>query len=217
MEGKKHLEVRQARLVLLLIFSAGIAGHSIDMSRALMLRLTPEILFITGLLVLYPFLRSRNGRFLAWCSTTFAITYTVEYIGITRALPFGSYTYGDVLGFKLLGVPLIIGMNWVLVILGAVLIAQHLSENPFIAAAVAGLLAVLFDLVLEPVAISLNYWRWERGAPPLENYCAWYVLAFVMALIYRIFNVASSSNLPQYYFVIQLLFFLMMNLVLVRQ
>ena len=42
----------------------------------------------------------------------FSIGFLVEVIGVNYGIIFGNYTYGKVLGFKVLNVPLMIGVNW---------------------------------------------------------------------------------------------------------
>ena len=40
-----------------------------------------------------------------------------EAIGVNTGLLFGTYEYGANLGFKIFGVPLIIGVNWTVLII----------------------------------------------------------------------------------------------------
>jgi hypothetical protein len=35
---------------------------------------------------------------------------------------------------------------------------------------------LLFDIIMEPVAIALDFWRWPMDIVPLQNYIAWFVL-----------------------------------------
>lgn len=214
MEGKAHLANGPAKLVLLLMFAAGLVGHSREMSRGLMLLMTPVILAIAGVVVIYPCLRSGNRRFLAWCLITLVLTYSIEYLGVTTGAFFGSYAYGGVLGFKLFEVPLVIGLNWMLVILGAISLARKGSEKVFFTAIITGCLAVAFDLILEPVAIALDYWRWEEGTPPLQNYCTWFLVGFSLSTFYGFIKAYTDTDLPRYYFYLQMLFFLMLNILI---
>ena len=46
----------------------------------------------------------------------FAVGVSVEIMGINTGILFGDYTYGDVLGFKLRDVPVLIGVNWFIII-----------------------------------------------------------------------------------------------------
>jgi len=47
------------------------------------------------------------------------------------------------------------------------------------------------DLLIEPVAIELNFWRWTDVTVPLENYIAWFVLSTLFA---RLTAVGDARN-----------------------
>ena len=51
---------------------------------------------------------------------------TVEVIGVRTGMLFGHYEYGTVFGPRVLGVPWLIGMNWFLVLSGAMALAGNL-------------------------------------------------------------------------------------------
>ena len=54
-----------------------------------------------------------------------------EILGVHRGWIFGHYQYGEALGYKLLGVPLLIGVNWTLLTLITGAIAQQFYKNIF--------------------------------------------------------------------------------------
>jgi len=214
MEGKNHLENRYAKLLLVVIFALGLIGHGLEVSRKLMLSLTPLILVTASIVVCYPFLRRGSSQSFVWCITTLTITYFAEVIGVTTGALFGHYHYGNILGVKVLGVPLLIGINWMLVILGAITLTHSLTKNVLLVPLITGLLAVGFDYILEPVAIKLGYWHWSGGTPPLKNYCTWFVLAFLITLLYGELKVVVTTTLPRFYLVVQTVFFLSLQIVL---
>lgn len=216
MEGKEHLENRYAKLFLAGTFALGLIGHSLTMTRGLMIELTPLILTLTCGVVCYALVKTGNRASLMWCITTFTITYFAEIIGVKTGALFGDYHYGNTLGFKVLGVPLIIGINWMLVILGAIALTQQLTQNLLLRSLVAGLLAVAFDYILEPVAIRLDYWHWSGGVPPLKNYLTWFVLVFFTTLLHGELKLRVSTTLPRFYLVVQTVFFLALQ-ILVRK
>ena len=78
--------------------------------------------------------------------------------------------------------PLIIGFNWVFVILGSIAISRLLTNNIFLSPVISALIAFIFDLILEPIAIKLDYWSWSEGIIPIQNYLAWFVIALISAL-----------------------------------
>ncbi|MEZ4690766.1 MAG: carotenoid biosynthesis protein [Ignavibacteria bacterium] len=106
-------------LILYVFFLVGIAGHFTDTYYDLMLTLTPYILLLMGIFVLLFSGVLRSVNFIKWFVVTYIVTVILEITGVKTGIIFGDYTYGDVLGFKLFGVPMIIGFNWLFVIAGA--------------------------------------------------------------------------------------------------
>ncbi len=208
MEGKADIIFKYSLTFLLIIYSVGIAGHLIPETRGLMIVLTPATLLITSSVVIFNIFLNKNKNLFYWMITIFTVTFTAEVVGIHTGLIFGSYNYGEVLGIQLFGVPLIIGVNWVLIILGAILLANKISERLLISALLTGMLAFAFDYILEPSAVNLGYWRWENGIIPVRNYISWFLLSFLSGLLFNMMKIKIGSKLPVYYLLIQTVFFL---------
>ncbi|MCK7535950.1 MAG: carotenoid biosynthesis protein [Marinilabiliales bacterium] len=52
------------------------------------------------------------------------------------------------------------------------------SVTRFVFIVVTGsLLMVLYDLILEPAAMSLDMWSWEGDRVPARNYLAWFLFS----------------------------------------
>src|SRR6187200_2863197 len=75
---------------------------------ALNLLLMAVLLFITQ--------QQKNLQFFLFFGITFIAGFCVELIGVNSAAFFGNYNYGDALGAKVFGVPLVIGINWFIII-----------------------------------------------------------------------------------------------------
>ncbi len=119
------------------------------------------------------------------------ITYAVEVIGVQTGFPFGEYAYGWRLGPHFYNTPPMIGVLWLLTLMGAMYWSERCigSEESMKAhglrAALAATIMVAFDIVLEPVAIMANFWTWSGDHIPLKNYIAWWVIAFTLAWVWR--------------------------------
>lgn len=149
-----------------------------------MLALTPWFLWGSGLAVVAAAVGPSGLRpWLVWAVPVLALTFGLEVLGVATGAVFGAYRYGPVLGWHLAAVPPVIGFNWVLVVWGVHAgLRRWLPDLPAgIRIAAAALLCVGFDVLLEPVAVRLNYWVWDGGAIPLQNYLAWGVIAAVAA------------------------------------
>jgi len=213
MERKKDLE-KLSLYFLIIMFTVGIIGHSFNPLLNLMLHLTPFTLLLTGAVVLYHYVYEDSIKIIGILLLIYVITFFVEVAGVETGIIFGNYYYGEVLGLKLLGVPLIIGFNWTLIILGAYVISIRITRNSFLIASISGLIAVVFDYSLEPVAIKLKYWVWEGDIVPARNYLAWFIIAFFSALILTFSGFKNKRYIAFYYVIIQFIFFLILSIAL---
>ena len=216
MERKKNIKNWYYQWFLVATFLLGLIGHSFEVSRSLMISLTPLVLLVSSLVVCYPVMLNADKTTIMWCIITFVLTFFAEVVGVQSGLIFGSYAYGEVLGFKILDVPLIIGINWMLIMLGSISLAQYLTKNIYLTALLAGLFSVIFDIILEPVAISLGYWQWSSISPPFTNYYSWFVIVFLLTILYVKLKVYVGSPLPRFYLFVQTVFFLSLNFILLK-
>ena len=107
----------------------------------------------------------------------YIITFFSEWIGVNYGWLFGSYSYGNSLGFKIGGVPLLIGLNWVLLALVSRQISSKLLSNKWSVIFVSAILMVLIDVIIEPLSGNLDFWYWEMSTIPLSNYRDWFLVA----------------------------------------
>ena len=71
---------------------------------------------------------------------------------------------------------------------------------------------VIFDYVLEPVAIKYDYWTWHHANVPLQNYVGWFVVSFLLLLLFNFLNFTKNNKLAQTLFIIQFVFFILLAL-----
>ena len=156
------------------------------------------------------------GQGLGFAGAVLLLSFSVEYLGVSTGVIFGPYQYTNVLAPLLLTVPIAIPFAWLTVVLAAWYVAstmllgranngsplqtdskQHsyppnLQLKPqtsnLSTVVVAGLLTMLLDLLIEPVAVHVSgYWLWLRGGIyygiPAQNFIAWAVIGGLMALL----------------------------------
>ncbi|WP_035019721.1 carotenoid biosynthesis protein [Anoxybacillus flavithermus] len=128
-------------------------------------------------------------------------TMAVEYVGATYSVIFGSYHYTSQFGVTIFGVPIAIGFAWLAVIgcTHALALRFVSPTRPFVASAVGASLAVVLDVVIDPVAyVAKQYWIWEETSVyynvPLENFVSWFVVAFVIHRLLLIFPAREGSS-----------------------
>lgn len=207
MEAKKIITSNKEIIFLYIIFFVGIIGHLYDSLKNLMILLTPVTLLLAGLIVLFYSYQTSSNKFLLWAVLTYLITFILELIGVKTGMIFGEYNYGSTLGTKFFDVPLIIGFNWVFVILGSISISRLMTSNLFLSAIVSAIIALVFDFILEPVANKLDYWNWTGDIIPVQNYLAWFIIALISALGFNYLRVKVISKISIHYFLIQFIFF----------
>lgn len=212
MERKTDKLERVFTYLFLLLYGVGTAGHLIDFFKNIMLTLTPYVLFGTSAILIYLLLKDFAKANFIWLTVIYSVTLLIEIAGVKTGYIFGSYYYGDVLGVKLFEVPLVIGLNWVMVLAGVIVLINNIKTNVHLKSIIVGLLAVVFDFVLEPAAINLGYWNWSGGEIPVQNYAAWFLIAVFSSYFYSFIKADINIKLFSYYYFIQLFFFLLLNL-----
>lgn len=117
----------------------------------------------------------------------FFIGYIAEVLGVNYGLIFGDYSYGDNLGFKVLGVPLLIGVNWAILTYITSNISKQIHPNIFLSSAIAALLMTSLDVLIEVSAPRFDYWRFKGGFAPVQNYIGWYLISLIACFLFQKF------------------------------
>lgn len=219
-------------ILLFIFFLVGIIGHAWDLTYPIMVLLTPYVILISGIWAIHKCIKRKYVVF--WIIVAYIITFSLEVLGVSAGLVFGPYYYGDVLGPKLLDVPVVIGLNWVFIIFSLVLFSEWLVKllfksrinvkiEIFLIAIFTAIFATLFDFLMEPVAVGLNYWTWTLTSNPLniplQNYLAWFLISFSFALTLLIIPknkrlVLEESPHSPWFVLIQLIFFVSIRIIL---
>ena len=208
------LQLRSKNLVPILVFYylVGLTGIMVPATRGLFIRFTPFSLLMS-IFLLFLFHDRYKLRFWLTSLLIFSIGFLVEAVGVKTGILFGAYQYGETLGLKLMHTPLLIGVNWLMLIYCTTYIAGKYVEPLYFRSIVAASLMVVYDFALEPAAIRLDMWSWEGGAVPLQNYLAWFMISFGLSyLAGRLHLVARQNKLAVPLFFIQMLFFIVLDL-----
>ena len=76
----------------------------------------------------------------------------------------------------------------------------------------ASFLAVLFDWIMEPVAVKLGFWQWENNQIPTIIIYSWVIISAVVACCFSESLTMNKRNIfAVHLFIIQLLFFLVLR------
>lgn len=196
--------------VFIILHLVGIAGFSIAATRELFQFLTPFNLLISLGLLLWLH-TNRNNQFILLSILVGLLGYLVEVVGVNTGQIFGNYTYGKTLGFQLWQTPLIIGVNWLMMIYYTSAIAKRITGVPALQILTGAVLMVLMDLLIEPVAIQFDYWTWSGDGIPLKNYVGWFVTALFLHTLYSRIEHTRKNVVAPYLAFAQLIFFAALN------
>ena len=130
-----------------------------------------------------------------------------EIMGVQWGWIFGDYQYGNALGYKVLGVPLLIGVNWALLTTITGAIAQQFYQNIFMRIIVGVGLMIFLDLLIEPIAPVLDFWAFDGGEAPLQNYIGWVVVALFLQSTFHYLKVSVEGWFPHQLYLLQIIFF----------
>lgn len=193
--------------VFLVIFhQVGVLGLHLPSTQPLFEKLIPlNLLLSLGVIALFH--RVWSTQFSIFLFIIFWAGYLVEVVGVGTEAIFGAYTYGDSLGFKIAGVPPIMGVNWILTVYLTGVVSQSLGNNIWTRSALGAGLMVLLDFFIEPMAMKFDMWDWPGHVVPLQNYFAWFVIGFAMQFGFHSLQQEKSNPLAMPLFLIQLIFF----------
>ena len=199
----------KVNIIIILLFILHLVGGvalSMDSVKPIFLALTPFNLALTfGLLIWANDDFSFN--FFKIISVLFLIGFFVEVLGVYSGLLFGEYHYGKTLGFQFLEVPLIIGVNWVMLVMSSFAVSSYFVSNSILKVVLSSIIMVFLDLMIEPVAIRLDFWYWQAEVIPLQNYLMWFIVALLMNWILTFNRFRFNVKLGFGLLISQVLFF----------
>lgn len=196
--------------ILIIFYTVGTVGILLPDKREYFLSLSFFNLLLSFTIVLLA-RRTQFLQFLVFLVICYFTGMTAEWIGTKTGLLFGNYAYGANLGSKWSGVPLVIGINWgILVVTSASLISR--AKLPVLISAVLSSLVMTFlDVIMEPVAMKSDFWNWENGVIPFYNYICWFMISLPLHLIYFKFKLSETNKVFDSLFIILTLFFTLLN------
>ncbi|QKZ11889.1 carotenoid biosynthesis protein [Spirosoma sp. KUDC1026] len=194
------------KTVLMLAYIAGTIGLQIPALATYFRPLTPVTL-VLSLTVLLIYHTDWRPAFVYYVILAILVGYFVELLGVKTGEIFGEYAYGEGLGIKLWDVPLVIGLNWLMLSYCCGSVCAQFPLSVFQKIAVAASLMVLLDLFIEPVAIDLDFWTWFGRPIPLQNYVAWWVISAILFTAWFNFPFNKANRLAKWLLLAQFGFF----------
>jgi putative membrane protein len=173
-------------------------------------RLTFANLVLTALLLLINVKDFGQRGYVSFSVCMFA-GFAVEALGVKTGVIFGEYQYTDRMGPRLIDVPLVIGLNWAILVHAVHAWLGKRIRSRTLMAAVGATAMTAFDWVMEPVAIRLRFWVWQADTVPLKNYLAWWGLSFLLLLASDAIVPRPNNRLAPWVFGVMLIFFVIVG------
>lgn len=194
--------------LIVLFHLVGLIGLSVNSLRPLFLQIVPWHLLLMMLIIFFSHKRF-DIKFILFAAIVFIIGYFIEWAGVHTGLLFGNYAYGKTLGIQISSIPLIIGVNWFLLIYATgVLLQQSRLKNKLPRIIAGALILVMLDALIEPAARSFNYWHWAGNIIPVQNYICWFFVSTVMLFLFEKFRFEKQNIVAPVLLIAQFVFFI---------
>ena len=136
------------------------------------------------------------------------LALAIETSAIITGFPYGHFGYSELLGYRLFGyTPWTVFLGWTPLVLAAYAVASGaiVGEGRSIYSQIArvivvAILLVIFDVVLDPGAVKIGFWRYEGGGPfygvPVSNFVGWLFSGAIAGIVFELFTWWKKPLLP---------------------
>jgi putative membrane protein len=193
-------------------FFAQVAGINMMHTTVFSALITPFILFAS---------HSRYDiRFIAYVVIVFAGGFAVQWIGVETGRVFGEFFYGNNVGYKVLDVPIVAGLTWLVLSYCSSITSVKIFSQPIFSKTsfvvkyaqiliplLASLLMVLVDVFIEQIAGTFDWYYWKNQQAPVQNYTAWFAFSFAFNFLFYKLDVDTDNKVAVWMYCLQLAFF----------
>ena len=196
--------------VIWLFHVCGMIGISYG-NKDLFLSFTPVNLIISFFLLFVNQIQITQREILS-VFTIFLIGMICEILGVNYGYIFGDYVYLDNLGTKVFGVPILIGINWIILTFITGSISSYIfKKNLKFSILTGAIFMILLDLIIEPVAPLLGFWIFDLPSVPLQNYVGWFLIGLATQFVYQKFVVIKEIPFSTNLLLANIVFFSFLN------
>jgi len=195
--------------IIWLFHLCGMVGISYG-NKDFFLAFTPINLFISFVL-LFVNQKQLESKELKSAFLIFFIGMVSEILGVNYGLIFGDYVYLDNLGVKILGVPVLIGVNWIILTFITGSLSSFIFKNKYVSILMGAILMIGLDLLIEPVAPLLGFWIFDLQKVPLQNYLGWFVIGMITQSLFQFKIAEKELTFSTHLLIINAIFFAFLN------
>lgn len=167
-------------------------------------KLSPVNLLLSAVLILFTSKQTHIKFYGSMIAIAF-LGFFIEVIGVKTGFIFGSYHYGEAMGIKILAVPLLIGLNWSILVYSTSQFCKFKSD--ILNAIFGAFLMTFLDYFIEQSASKFDFWHWKNNHIPAQNYIAWFLISFVLNLIFQKTIAQPENKTAKAFYLTELAFF----------
>lgn len=207
----KNITVKISIFIVWIFHTCGLIGITYG-NKDWFIAFTPVNLFLSFFL-LFVTQNELNNKNIISALSIFLIGMIAEILGVNFGIIFGEYEYLDNLGIKIFGVPIIIGVQWILLTFITGSFSAYIFKKSKIKAVFFGaILMVLLDILIEPVAPDMGFWVFNSLKAPVQNYIAWFVIGIPVQILFHNGIDKKEQTFSFHLLIIQFLFFGLINI-----
>ena len=208
-------DYREVRKFFIIFYVVGTIGMVLPLTQALFIRLIPYSLLLNLAYLGYFHADKKSLKTVLAFIGIAVLSFFIEMICVESGLIFGTYAYGEGLGLKWHDTPLIIGVNWViLVYCSSAILEQYTHWKSVVKILAASALMLLYDVVLEIAAPKMDMWVFNHEEVPIANYVAWFVIAALFHTVIKLLKIKIKNPLALTIFACQFVFFILLAMLL---
>ena len=201
---------KYVKLFFVIFYFVGVVGMLNTQLQPLFFVLIPFALLLSFFALLIFHQAAFDKKTISILFIIYLLGYFIEVIGVNTGIIFGNYIYGGGLGFKILNTPLMIGINWVMLVYCSASIFEKMQMPVILKIILASLLMLLYDVILENIAPIIDMWSWTSNLIPLQNYIAWFIIAFLFQSLVKLADVKIQNKIAITILTCQAIFFLVL-------
>ncbi|HRN86403.1 MAG TPA: carotenoid biosynthesis protein [Candidatus Dojkabacteria bacterium] len=164
------------------------------------------VLLILGFVGFYLLYRSTNIKVsLAIFILLGIYGLIIETTSIKTGFPYSRFQYSDMMGYKLYSiVPYTVFLIWPTLVISAYSLSEFIAKKRFYRIIVTTILLLSLDLVFDPVATGLGFWKWEQTGlyygVPFLNFLGWIFSSLISSII--VFQLLQKFSIGNKYLVL---------------
>lgn len=177
-----------------------------SLSQEIFRQLSELNLFLSAIIV-FLFHPKIDRKFLLFFLPVFAVGMIVEIVGVRTGIPFGDYHYSKVLKLHFINVPVIIGINWVVLTYATAILTQKFTEKKWLRILAGASIMAALDVILEHFAVKHGLWIWDNtDYPGIANFAGWWGTALITHFIYQSTISGTQNKVAVFYLMILTVF-----------